>query len=307
MYFFTTYNEEMTFSDISNAWLIFHRSRVKYNSFEMYVFKVNAINEYFGDYKIEDIDAIMVQKYLNTLADNGLSKSTIKKYKVTLHQIFNFCIFNKIMTTNPCDFVELPRTVARPPRRTLTKNEIEVITRSVNIENGLYPFMLLYTGLRRSECLALKWEDFDFDQNLIHIYKACIYNKNIPHIDYQLKNGDSERFVPLPTILKKVLQSNRYKNQTGWVFNCEGQLLTKNQIDNCFAEYLKQTGINFTQHMARHAYATMLYNAGVDVKVAQRILGHKCITMTMAIYTHLDAKNIDSSAEKINQYLSTGF
>lgn len=294
-------NKKTKFCEISQEWLVFHKSRVKYNSYEMYYFKVNKLNEYFGQLLIQDIDAIKVQIFLNNLADNDYAKSTIKKYKITLSQIFDYCIMNKLIMINPCNFIELPLTIARPLRRTLTQHEINEITKNVDSINGLFQFVLLYTGLRRSECLALKWEDIDFGKNLIHIYKTCVFNKNIPHIDYRLKNGDDERYIPMPQILRNELI--KYSGLSGWIFNVNGCLLTKSQIDSYFDEYLRETGLNFTQHMTRHAYATMLYNAGVDVKTAQKILGHKCITMTLAIYTHLDSQHLDDSLDKLNNYL----
>jgi len=60
--------------------------------------------------------------------------------------------------------------------------------------------------------------------------------------------------------------------------------------------------IDLTCHILRHSYATNLYHAGVDVKTAQKLLGHSSISVTMDIYTHLTIDNKDIQ-EKLNRYI----
>lgn len=300
-------SKNYTLKLLSNEWLEFHRSTIKYSTYEMYFCKIKKILEYFQDCDINSIDAFEVQKFLNELANIGFSKSNIKKYRVTLSQIFDYAIVCKLITDNPCQHTVLPRTKAAVPRRILTEEEIEVIIKSVSIpipcNFEIYPFILLYTGMRRSELLALKWEDIDFDDNTIHICKVCSFQKNVPIVDYELKNGDDDRYVPMPIVLRNILYP--FKNRIGYIFNENGNLLTKSLSDKYFNTYLQKNNLKFTQHMVRHTYATMLYNAEVDVKTAQKILGHKCISMTLDIYTHLEKKNFEKSAQKINNFISS--
>ena len=59
----------------------------------------------------------------------------------------------------------------------------------------------------------------------------------------------------------------------------------------------------FTPHCLRHTYATMLYDAGVDVLTAKEFLGHSDIKTTLSIYTHLSAEKSQSDIGKLNKYL----
>ena len=59
----------------------------------------------------------------------------------------------------------------------------------------------------------------------------------------------------------------------------------------------------FTAHQLRHSYATMLYDADVDVKTAQKLLGHADFGVTMKIYTHLSAEKETAGIEKLNEHL----
>ena len=60
----------------------------------------------------------------------------------------------------------------------------------------------------------------------------------------------------------------------------------------------------FTAHQLRHTYATMLYDADVDVKTAQKLLGHKDLSVTMKIYTNLSEKKEAIGIERLNNHLN---
>ena len=60
----------------------------------------------------------------------------------------------------------------------------------------------------------------------------------------------------------------------------------------------------FTAHQLRHTYATMLYDAGVDVKTAQDFLGHADPTVTMNIYTHLSSQKKEKAVQALQQHFA---
>lgn len=55
----------------------------------------------------------------------------------------------------------------------------------------------------------------------------------------------------------------------------------------------------------RHAYATMLYDAGVDVKIAQKLLGHSSLKMTMDVYTHIKESLLGDAAAQLNSFINS--
>ena len=62
--------------------------------------------------------------------------------------------------------------------------------------------------------------------------------------------------------------------------------------------------LRFTARQLRHTYATMLYDAGVDVKTAQDFLGHADQTVTMNIYTHLSTQKKDKAIHALQQHFA---
>lgn len=297
-------NQHQQFSKWSLEWLEFHRSKVKLSSYRMYLFKINKINTCFGNCNINKITPLEIQKFLNGLAQNEkFVASTIKKYRITLAKVFNYVMQMNIIKRNPCSLTDIPKTIENPPRRSLTENELHTVVKITKANtNYLYPLVLLFTGLRRSECLALEWKDFDFKNNRIHIWKVLLFDHTKPYLEYVLKNGSRERYIPFPTQLKKIL--NKTKQELGWLFSDEnGNLLTETDVDKQWRKFLKLSGLEITQHMTRHTYASMLYYAGIDVKTAQQFLGHKNVTSTLDIYTHLDNENLNLAAKKFDDYL----
>ena len=91
-----------------------------------------------------------------------------------------------------------------------------------------------------------------------------------------------------------------FKKNSGYVFSVNGNLLTSKQ----FRDGWKSLGFSSTPHQFRHAYATTLYNAKIDAKTAQSLLGHSSVSVTLDVYTHISKNVADSTKEQLNNYIS---
>ncbi len=209
----------------------------------------------------------------------------------------------------------------RTARRALTDEEIRLISDTWRGHNlGIMAMLMLYAGLRKGEAAALRWEDIDFDARLIHITKAVRSLKNKVTIKAPKTNA-GVRDIPIPKILLDALQA--YRKESGYICtSAKGKFLTdssyKRQWDsyrhylnvcaggqNGAGRYIHRIDVidNITAHMLRHTYATMLFDAGVDVKSAQRFLGHEDIEVTLSIYTHLTKFKEDQAVNALNEHL----
>jgi len=116
-----------------------------------------------------------------------------------------------------------------------------------------------------------------------------------------LKTESAERDVILLDRLAAVIP----KNFTGFLFSMNGdgkEPLTKCAFDKRWKAYLKKYNLNITAHMLRHGFATMLFEAGIDEKDAQDLMGHSDIPLTREIYTHIRGKRKQETAEKLNNF-----
>lgn len=297
---------DMTFKHWANRWIEFQKSEVQNNTLNEYEKMQRHLIEKFNGLDMGDITPKRVQGLLDELYQQGLAKSTINKRKYMIQQVFRYATIQGLELTNPCSFVRAPRMATKNYRRALTQGEIEIVMlHRNNFDCGFYAFCLLMTGLRRSEMLALTWEDLDFKQNLICVNKAVIYVKKQPFIRNALKNGDQERFIPITESLKHTLK--KYPgNRKGLIFGESPYVpLNPNAHSWQWKKYKQQSSLDITQHMLRHTYCTMLYDAGVDVKTASYLLGHKNLQTTLAIYTHLEKQRaVGKAAGKLNIFIN---
>lgn len=93
------------------------------------------------------------------------------------------------------------------------------------------------------------------------------------------------------------------KSKGGYIFSDDhGKTpLKRSDMLARWREYQKESEVTVTPHQIRHGYATALFEAGIDIKTAQVLLGHAQIATTMDIYTDVRAGVIQQAAEKMNK------
>ncbi len=120
----------------------------------------------------------------------------------------------------------------------------------------------------------------------------------------ELKTRAAHRSIPIPAPLREVLLDTPHLSPS-IVTAADGGPMTRSAFARMWAKVTQAVSFHLTPHMLRHTYATTLYRAGVDLRTAQRLLGHSSIQMTADIYTHLDAEDALSAAGQIDQYLAS--
>lgn len=94
-------------------------------------------------------------------------------------------------------------------------------------------------------------------------------------------------------------------NQTDYLFAIDGKLPTQSKFSREWEKLQQRLNITATPHQLRHAFATMLYEAGIKEKDAQMLMGHSDIHLTQNIYTHISAKQQQETAKKLNKFTKT--
>lgn len=163
--------------------------------------------------------------------------------------------------------------------------------------------------MRRWEALALIKSDIDFTAGEIHITKSLAFiDKNKPEIKTP-KTKASIRTVYMPAALRTALKSYIANINTLYLFTDHlGQIMSYSSYNRMWQRIYRKINAymggtdalqaaDLTPHIFWHNYATMLYYQGIDVKQAQKLLGHSNIKTTLEIYTHL------VSDETLNQTL----
>lgn len=288
-----------SFSDVSNGWYAAHVERVGFKTAEAYKAPLNRIIDRFGDMDVSSITASQINAFLLQLAGRDYSRRTVQMHRDILNMIFNHTIVSGLLLSNPCAAVSMPRGLRSTPREIPDDAAIDAVKQHTDIPFSLFACTCLYAGLRRGEALALRYEDIDRQNRMIHINKSVEFVGNNPHIKNP-KTVSGNRNVILLDVLADMLP-----NQTsGYIFaRDDGGLLTKTQYRKRWEKYCAAIGYDITAHQLRHGYATILFEAGIPDKDAQELLGHSNITITRNIYTHIRQSHREKTAAQLNTYI----
>ncbi len=289
-----------TFGIIADNWLEGHEAEVSHYTIEGYKAPVKSLKEEFENRLIKEITPLDLQRFLNELGKKGYAKHTIALRKIVASQIFDYAILKDLIKINPATTVKLPKNAPTKKRELPDDKDIEIVRQSIDTEFGLFAYLILYTGCRRGEALALTYDDIDFENNTIDINKVVVFEYGKPKIYNRAKSKDGIRTIPLLVPLKNVLNNKG----TGYIFNDNNQPLTLSQFNMLWRKYKKATGINLSPHQLRHAFATICFDAGLTAKDASKILGHSKIELTLDVYTHIKQSRTQETAQKLNNYLN---
>lgn len=298
--------EGKLFQHVADAWERQHFPTLRENSLKLYRSAKKEVVNYFYDTPISSIQPFHINAMLTTLANKGYAQKTVKGRLLVLNLIFKFALINQYITNNPCQFITPPKNLPKSKRDTISSVDMEKIKINYDKPFGLFALFILVTGCRRGEALALDPStDIDWQNNIAHINKTVEWIGNKPHIKNSPKTDAGVRDIPLPEFLITLLSP--FKQQKYLFPNSNGELMDNSQVTRAWKNYQKETGITATPHQLRHAYATILFDAGIDIKTAQRFLGHADIKTTLDIYTHLSENRLESSTNKLLDFLSKNF
>ncbi len=168
----------------------------------------------------------------------------------------------------------------------LNRSEIEaMIAGTRNLKHKLVIMFLYYAGMRLDEVRNLKWQDMDFERELIHL---------------KIAKGERERVVFLHRKVKEAVAVYGIGKE-GYVFLARGgNRYNKRSIQLIVKDAAARAGIkkNVTPHTLRHSFATHLLEAGADIRYIQQLLGHKNLKTTQ-IYTHVANRDIKRLADML--------
>lgn len=308
-----------SFEDVAAAWWEQHEPSIKYGSVHVYKAAKERAVDYFGADYVKDIDAADVNAFLLYVAKRGYALKTVKNQLTVLRQIFLHALMNRHIKALPTNGVSIPSGLSRSSRALAPTAAVEVI-KATGPEDFLLPALILYTGARCGEALALQWEDVDFKAGTISISKAVVYHSNRPVIS-DTKTANAHRSVPLLSPFRKIL-AQRGPHLPGEYLMGGASPLTKSVLSTSWERYCRAHGLahkdearsskagrtvwacDLDRHTLRHEYATILYDAGIDAKLAQELLGHADLSTTLSVYTHIRQNRLAQAAAALDAFLT---
>ena len=299
-------NAGMTVRQYAGRWVLTHKASVSDKCYNDYVKQLNAMIEIIGDMRLmdvtpDDIKGVFSTHYLE------YSASTIKRARMLYISMFDAAIESGYARTNPCRSKHAqPHKGTAGTHRVITEYERKLIlTTPHRFRAGV--MVMLYAGLRRGEALALRLSDIDRNDNVIHVTKAIRYDSNQPIIDTP-KTKTSVRDVPLLEELANALPSDGDYIMP----SANGQPCTEMAFKRGWDSYMtalsEKAGreVNIRPHDLRHSYCTMLRDAGVEMKLAMKWMGHAAEKMLLRVYDHITTDRVENAVQMVEKKLQRG-
>ncbi len=312
-----------------NEWIeVYKIHTVKATTIDNYTKRYNRnIKKILGKKYMVDVRATDLQKILNDMSKNNLSAGNIHAVNVVLNGMFSQAYKNKLISENPVRFITEPK--GRPPkkRNALTRDEQELFMRYIKKHcPSIYKYyaLSLYTGMRLGEIGALRWDDVDFNNKVIHVRGTLVgWLKGTPAYITEPKTAASIRDIPmieaaynLLKLQKKEQLETKIRSGGKWqpinglenlVFLAkDGQPRATTMIShekNRVIEIIRRDGYemsDFPFHSLRHTFATRAIEGGMSPQTLKAILGHTNLSMTMDLYSHVMEDTKKSEMKKIS-------
>jgi integrase len=249
----------------------------------------------------------------NRTNGKGLSNTTIKHHHRVLSEAIRYAVRMDRVARNVCEAVRPPKTDTKEMNY-LTEGQIkQVLEASKGSRYYELYYLAIWTGMRRSELLGLRWSDVE---NLTISVNQVAHHIEGGHMVYtEPKTNSSKRTLDIHPRTALVLQVYRQsKEQMGIVCkdndivfsDPDGSLLLPDTVSHCFGKLMRQLGIEDVRfHDLRHTHATMMLKLNINAKIIQARLGHSSYQVTMDIYAHLMSDSQIGAIEAFEDHLNS--
>ncbi len=276
-----------------------------------------------GKVKLTDLNHRQVQRFVTSLsAQKGLSTKTVRNIHGVLHNMLESAVRDELLLRNVSERCSLPR-VTQHQVRAITTAELSRFLHAIDGKQFRNIFFIdIFSGLRLSEILGLRWDDVDFDYDCIYVRQQLQQKQIKGDFSYFLappKEGKQRKII-LAQNAMQVLRHQRAKqleqrlaagalwdNSFHLVFtNDFGQPLNRRTVYKHLKRILLDCGMgNYTFHSLRHSFATISLENGDDIKTVQTNLGHYAASFTLKTYAHVSDQMQRNSAARMDALIAS--
>jgi len=261
----------------------------------------NHLMPHLGAIPLAKLTPQHIQSRYSEMLDNGLSPRTVLHVHRILREALKHAVKWGLLIRNVCDAVDPPK----PQRKEMAVLDGVDIQRFLDVaasaRYGSVFFLALYTGMRRSELLGLRWTAVDLSAKTISVKETLQRIQGKGLMVLQPKTARSRRLVSLPPSAVALLGGLKVKqrelrvtlgidwSESDYVFSqADGRPFFPEKVSQAFASVIKDAGLpHIRLHDLRHTHATMMMQQGVNPKIVSERLGHASVVITLDTYSHV--------------------
>ena len=268
-----------------------------------------------GKIPLQKLEPLHVKRLCNNQQKRGLSPKMVGEIHGLLHKALDDAVKWGLVARNVCDLIDRPRA-EKKETPVLDKDQALALLESVKQHRlGVLLLVVLTTGMRRGELLALRWTDVNLEKGTLFVNKTVDYIPHYGYVENGPKSKSGRRTIKLATFVVEILKAHRERQQglkakvgSKWVekdlvfCGLTGDYFNPNYLLRLFKKVLVEAGLPHMRfHDLRHSAATILLAMGIHPKVVQELLGHSSFLITMNLYGHVFPSMLDEVVEKWNR------
>lgn len=259
----------------------------------------HCILDVIGDMDIKTVLPIHLQQCVNL--QTGKSKRHINEIYQQIQFLFRTAEQNNLIDSNPAVGIVKPQGKSGT-RRSLTAEERDAFLKVCEDDRYMVYLLMYYCGLRPSEAREARGKDI-------------VYRDGKPFLQVRgTKTANAKRIVPIPDVLLNRIRTEgekpiadhlgrkhtatSYERLTRSLYRQMNLVMGAETYRNSLVT--KPLADDFVPYCLRHDYCTRLAKAKVDIRTAQRLMGHSDISLTANIYTHVDTDTLLEAYDLIN-------
>lgn len=261
----------------------------------------HVVGSTLGGMRLDKVQKANVDAWLAGLKRKGLAGSTRRTTFIVLRAILEDAVANGRLAKNPAALSEPPR-VEQQEAAYLTREQVAALLEAAETSRYRPLFeLLLATGLRRGEALALRWrQDVDEKAGVIHV-RGTLARQDGRLVVSPVKTAKSARRVPMSPRVAELLRAVKAEQRrerlragskwtdSGHVFTTElGQPVDPRNALRALQVAAKRAGLEGVGlHTLRHTGASLAIASGVHLKVISELWGHSSVSITGDVYSHV--------------------
>ncbi|NEA60454.1 site-specific integrase [Streptomyces sp. SID13666] len=307
-----------TVADYLTAWLEDKQLVLKPTTYVRYRdYVAHDLIPALGQVKLDDLAYSHIAAFVHAQLDAGRGKVTVHRCLATLSSALGEAVRHHRLPSNPARPTVIPRPAAAERHIWTVSDAVHFLHSCRTADPAFADFIevLIGSGLRKGEALALHWDDIHLDERVLYVRYTLSAVDNNRLVITAPKTRSSKDWVAISRRVADALQHRAYDKgyaatrapHGGFVFHRpDGQPLHPQYALNHFHDLCRAFGApRTTLHDLRHLAATISINAGVPLTVVSKTLRHSTLSTTANIYSHLTAPAALDAVNTIDRTLTT--
>ena len=298
--------DKIRVGEFLDRWVKTKEGRLSPATISGYKVNIEHIKRFVGKEDLYKLKLIDIQEMLDALSNEGKKHKTVKYIHRTLHAALNYAVLTELIPKN----ISVGATIREDAEKFKVsvydaKNLSKLLVMLKEQKHHIYPFVLLASmrGLRRGECLGLRWKDVDLKNGIAHIVNNHI-KVGKTRYDRTVKTKESERTISIKGFLTEELKEIKSWSPgriAKYVCEHNGKLPDPSHVSRSLKSFQEANKLPVCRfHDLRHTFAMLQIEQGTDLDTLKRLLGHSKISITSDLYLHENINLIEKASTSLD-------